>query len=384
VLSRGDSDENQADTGDREVFWEGGGLGLMVTAKGHKSFVVQYRTKAGQSRRETLKPGLSLQEARREAKKILGDVAKGGDPLGDKRRATGSTLRTIVDEYYERELPKLRSARLRKSVLERLVLPVLGARQVTEIKRSEIVRRLDGIEEQNGPHQATAALAFLSKIFNWHATRDDDFLSPIRRGMARTKLKESARDRVLSDDELRAVWKAAEALSGPYGYLVRFLLLTATRRAEGAKMVRSELHGDDWVIPAIRMKSKLEHVVPFSPAAKAIIDGKPNLGAFMFTQNGRRATRNFADDKRKLDEASGVTGWRLHDLRRTARCLMSRAGVTSDIAERCLAHTIGGVRGVYDRYAYHAEKKAAFAALAVPVEHIVNPVDNVVPMRRQS
>jgi hypothetical protein len=79
------------------------------------------------------------------------------------------------------------------------------------------VRLLDSVEAQNGPHQATAALAFLSKIFNWHAGRDDDFLSPIRRGMARTKLKGSARDRVLSDDEIRAVWRAAEGLSGPYG-----------------------------------------------------------------------------------------------------------------------------------------------------------------------
>jgi integrase len=368
---------------DREVFWEGGGLGLMVTAKGHKSFVVQYRTKAGQSRRETLKPGLSLQDARREAKKIVGDVAKGGDPLGDRRKAAGSTLKAVVEEYYERELPKIRSGHARKLVIERLVLPVLGTRRVSDIKRSDIVRLLDGIEKKNGPHQATAVLAFLSKIFNWHSARDDEFLTPIRRGMARTKLKESARDRVLSDDEVRAVWKAAEEFSGPYGYLVRFLLLTATRRQEGARMLRSELHGDDWIIPAVRMKGKLEHVVPLSPAAKVIIETMPYLSEFVFTSNGRRATRNFADDKRKLDATSGVTGWRLHDLRRTARSLMSRAGVDPDTAERCLAHTIGGVRGVYDRYAYHREKKAAFAALALQVERIVNPIDNIVSIRRQ-
>jgi integrase len=97
------------------------------------------------------------------------------------------------------------------------------------------------------------------------------------------------------------------------------------------------------------------------------------------------ATTSFSVPKRSLDAASGVTGWRLHDLRRTARSLMSRAGVDSDIAERCLAHTIGGVRGVYDRYAYHAEKKHAFEALAAQIEHIVNPpADVVVPIRRQS
>jgi integrase len=164
---------------------------------------------------------------------------------------------------------------------------------------------------------------------------------------------------------------------------VRFLLLTATRRSEAAEMTRDELLDDDWVIPAARMKAKLEHVVPVSPAAKAILDAMPNLGRHIRTAGG--ATTSFSVPKRSLDAASGVTGWRLHDLRRTARSLMSRAGVDSDIAERCLAHTIGGVRGVYDRYAYHAEKKHAFEALAAQIEHIVNPpADVVVPIRRQS
>jgi hypothetical protein len=165
----------------------------------------------------SLKDGLSLQEARREAKKILGDVARGGDPLGERRKAAGATLRAVAEEYFERELAKLRTAKARKYVLERLVLPVMGSRQIHTIKRSEIVRLLDGIEVENGPHQAQAVLTFLSRIFNWHASRDDDFLTPIRRGMARTKLKETARDRVLSDDELRAVWKAAQTFPGPYG-----------------------------------------------------------------------------------------------------------------------------------------------------------------------
>jgi integrase len=148
-------------------------------------------------------------------------------------------------------------------------------------------------------------------------------------------------------------------------------------------MVRSELHGSDWIIPAARMKAKLEHVIPLSLAAKAIVDSMPLLGLHVFTLNGRRPTKNFARDKARLDEASAVTGWRLHDLRRTARSLMSRAGVAPDIAERCLAHTIGGVRGVYDRYAYHKEKKEAFDSLAVMVDRIVNQSSAVVLMLRQ-
>ena len=296
-----------------------------------------------------------------------------------------NTLQAIAEEYFARELGKLRTGEKRREVMRRLVLPVLGARQIDTIKRSEIVRLLDSIETENGPHMATAVLAFMSRLFNWHASLDDDFLSPIRRGMARTSLKETARDRVLSDNELLAVWKAAETFPGPFGPLVRFLLLTATRRSEAAEMTRSELHGADWIIPAARMKGKLEHVVPLAAAARAIINGMSNLGEHIFSFDGRRPTKDFSNPKAAFDEASGVADWRLHDLRRSARSLMSRAGVSPDIAERCLAHVIGGVRGVYDRHAYHAEKKHAFEALAAQIEHIVNPpAGNVVPLQRQA
>jgi integrase len=149
-------------------------------------------------------------------------------------------------------------------------------------------------------------------------------------------------------------------------------------------MDRKELANGDWIIPAARMKAKLEHVVPLSPTANAIVDSMPVLGQYVFTLNGRRPIKNFAKEKERLDKASGVTDWRIHDLRRTARSLMSRAGVDSNIAERCLAHTIGGIRSVYDRYAYQKEKKAAFEKLAAQVERIVNPTENVVLIRRQS
>jgi integrase len=371
---------------DRVTYWEGS-FGLMVTAAGHKSFVVQYRA-GKQSRRMSLKAGLSLTEARKEAKAIFGVVARGGDPLADKRKAataSTTTLKSVADDYLKREAVKLRTRGERKRVLEALVYPELGNRQIDSIKRSEIVRLLDDIEAENGPHRAQAVLAILSKLFNWHASRNDDFLSPIRRGMARIKPQEHARDRVLSDTELRAVWRASEAFPEPYGSLVRFLLLTATRRGEAADMTRGELSGADWIIPAARMKAKQEHVIPLSKAAKAIIDDAPMLGPCIFTLNGRAPTNNFAKLKTAFDKACGVTGWRIHDLRRTARSLMSRAGVAPDIAERCLAHTIGGVRGTYDRHTYHDEKARAFEALASMVGRIVNPpTANVALLRKEA
>ena len=378
-----------------QIYWdtEQRGFGLLVLPSGEKRYVVQYRA-FRRSRRMTFKPGLTLTEARKEAKAVLGAVARGGDPMAERRRQEGAatnTLKAIAEEYFRREGDKLRSANARKATFERLIYPALGSHQIDTIKRSEIVRFLDKVEDERGPQMAHSALAFLSKLFNWHASRDDEFLTPIRRGMGRVKMKDTARDRILSDDELRVVWHAVEATEGPFGHFIRFSLLTATRRNEAAMMARDEvLPNDDWVIPASRMKAKQEHVVPLSPAAKAIVDGIPKLGRYVFTVNGGRPIRGFMRFKARFDaavlaelrkqdpEAKPLPNWTIHDLRRTARSLLSRAGVNADIAERCLAHTMSGVRGVYDRYAYHAEKKHAFEALAAQVERIINPpADNV-------
>jgi integrase len=380
-----------------QIYWdeEQRGFGLLVLPSGEKRYVIQYRV-AGRSHRLTFKSGLTLMAARKEAKKKLGDVARGGDPLADRRRQEGAaanTLKAIGEEYFKREGGKLRSAKYRQAAFKRLVFPVLGAQQIGTIKRSEIVRLLDKIEDERGPSMAQLVLAFLSKLMNWHAGRDDDFLTPIRRGMARTKPQEHARKRVLADDELRVVWRTAEATEGPFGAFVRFLLLTTSRRNEAARMARSEvLPSGDWIVPAERMKGKLEHVVPLSPAAKAIIDSMPKLGPYVFTTGGRTPINGFGKFKAKFDaavlaalrkqdaDAKPLANWTLHDLRRTARSLMSRAGVDADIAERCLAHTIGGVRGTYDRYAYHDEKAHAFEMLARQIARIITPADNVIPM----
>jgi hypothetical protein len=113
--------------------------------------------------------------------------------------------------------------------------------------------------------------------------------------------------------------------------------------------------------------------VPLSAAAKAIIDAMPIIDGsdWVFTNNGVQPT-GFSTAKAKLDAESGVTGWVLHDERRTARSLMSRIGVPTDHAERCLGHVIGGVRGIYDRHEFLDEKRIAFEALAAEVERITS------------
>jgi integrase len=129
-----------------------------------------------------------------------------------------------------------------------------------------------------------------------------------------------------------------------------------------------EVDGAVWRIPASRMKGKAEHVVPLNGAAQALLNSQRE-GPFVF--GGDRPLGGLSHLKARLDAAVPLPHWTLHDLRRTARSLLSRAGVSADIAERCLAHVIPGVRGVYDRHAYLEEKRQAFEALAAEVERIV-------------
>jgi integrase len=383
------------------------GLSVVVFPSGTKSYVVRYRH-GGRQKKLTLKSGISLSAARKDAADAMYEVSQGRDPSQTKKVtkqkavvAAANTLRAVAESYltHEERRPvkeRLRSIGQRRDHLERLIYPRLGDRPIGEIRRSEIAVLLDKIEE-TGPVQADRVLATLRKLFNWHATRDDDFTNPIVRDMARTKPKDRARDRVLTDDELRVIWCVAEEHQGPYDRMLQFILLTATRLREASNMSRSELSGTDWIIPAARYKTKLDHLVPLSAQARALLFSVPVVGekGWVFTTSGDVPIAGFSKGKRQFDarvlaelqkhdpKARPLPHWTPHDLRRTARTLMSRTKVVApDHAERCLGHVIGGIRDNYDKYEYREEKAAAFEALAAQIERIVDPQPNVVPMRR--
>jgi integrase len=376
----------------------GHGLYLVCQSSGVKSWAYRYAFAGKQSKltlggyladgqhgadaEPKLGGPLSLAQARVLAAQAKLQVKGGTDPAAAKRKlhfiqgeAAANTLGAIAQEYLKREGPALRSLVQRQSDLELLCRGPLGKLPVGEIRRSHYRTVLDRIADENGPVRSDRCLSALTRLLNWHASRDDYFTSPIIRGMRRVKPKDLARSRVLNDDELQRLWMAAEKYSGPFGAYLRFVLLTATRRNEVAGLRRSELSDDGatWVIPGSRYKSGNDTLIPLSEAAQAIIARQPMIGDYVFSADGSRPLGGFDDRKKAFDKVAGVSGYRLHDLRRSARTLLSRAGIPADISEMCLGHTLSGVRGTYDRHAYQVEKAHAFEALARQIEHVVRP-----------
>jgi integrase len=391
---------------------------------GVTTYGFRYReSTAGKQRwiRLGLHGSVTADEARAQAKKRAGEVADERDPIAERKaqraaaraeaNAAASTVNALLDSFLARYVRKnnLRTADWIERAFEVHVRPRIGGLSIYDLKRSDIVKMLDEIEDKGAgkrkaragaPVMADRVLANLRKAFNWHASRDDSFNPPIVKGMARTKPQERARKRTLSEEEIRDLWAALDRMSkpAPYPALVRTLLLTAQRRDEVAQMAESEIEGDMWIIPAARYKTNNDNIVPLTSRTLAVLstarsagDGKGNRSGFVFsTTGGKRPFTGFSKAKRALDEQIAairkadrrepMAPWTLHDLRRTARSLMSRAGVLADIAERVLGHVIPGVRGVYDRHEYAAEKRDALERLAGLVELILNPAPNVVAM----
>jgi integrase len=361
------------------------------STSGAKSWAFRYRVE-GKSRKLTLGTlqALSVAEARQKAAEAAVKVHRGLDPVAEKRRSqtrATNTVNAVLDAFVADHVCGLRSGDQVVRGFDVYVRPRIGGKSIYDLKRSDMTAMLNEIKDQHGPVMADRVLAYIRKAFNWQAIQDDAFSSPIVRGMTKTNPVERSRKRVLLDDEIRDLWRALDRLDGCYPRYVKSLLLAMTRRSESAGMHADEIDGDLWTIPAARYKNKRDHVVPITAALRELIGNPEGL---VFT-NGERPFSGFVRHKRMVDKeiakirkAEGrppMKQWQLHDLRRTARSLMSRAKVDSDHAERCMGHVIGGVRETYDRYEYLEEKRAAFEKLAGLLAVILNPQANVVALR---
>lgn len=370
------------------------GLALIVSPKGKKSFSIVARDPRGKQVWKRIgDPALmDVTTARQEAAKAVARVKAGEAPLlpPAEPEATPATFRAIAERFVERHVEKmeLRSSYEISRQLDMYVYPEWGNEPFESIRRGRVAELLDTIEDRKagangdmgGAVMADRVLATLRKLFNWYEVRNEDYVSPVVRGMRTTKA--NGRKRILTDDEIRAIWNACGEI-GTFGAILKTALLTGQRKAKVGSMQWSDIRDGVWTIPAEAREKVNAGSLRLPELALEVIDAQPQIdkNPFVFAGRGKKAFNSYSDGMEALREKVIIPHWTIHDLRRTARSLMARAGVRSDIAERTLGHVIPGVEGVYDRHDYTAEKSRALEALAGLIERILDPQsENVVQM----
>jgi integrase len=360
---------------------------VRVQPSGAKSFVTVARNPYGKQVWSHIGAAdvLSIDEARDQAREVIKRI-RAGLPAFEPPPVRPDTFKAVAENWLHRHVAgkQLRSGHEIKRVLTKYVYPQWQDRDFISIRRSDISALLDHVEDNHGKRQADMVLAHARSIANWFASRDDSYVSPFVRGMRRHG--NGARARILTDDELRAVWTQAEA-NGQFGAIIRLLLLTGQRREKVATMKWADIALDGvWTISTAPREKGNAGSLQLPPQALSIITTQPHMGDNPYVFAGRGlGCYDISQSKGRFDaKLPAMPRWTLHDLRRTARSLLSRAGVRPDISERVLGHVIAGVEGVYDRHGYDREKAAALARLATLIDTIVNQrQDVVVPMAKR-
>jgi integrase len=338
------------------------GLYLIIQPTGAKSWAVRYRL-GGKPTKHTIGsyPAFGLKEARDKGAEILRAVAEGHSP----RRAAGGTVAAAVEQFIERHGKNYRPKTLYyvRAWLQYAV-DAWGDRKLDSLARADVRSMLDRIE---APMVANRVHGIVRKFFNWCVENDLIANSPATG--VRAPNKEVSRDRVLTDDELREVWRAVE--NDSHGPIVRLLILTGQRRGEVAGMRWSELDLDSalWTLPRERVKNDRRHEVPLSKQAVAILRQVPCI-----SDSSVFALAEPHNGLQRLKEKVGVESWTLHDLRRTCTSGMARLGVGIAVIEKILNHVSGsfaGIVGVYQRHEFADEKRAALQQWADHVERLV-------------
>ncbi len=328
---------------------------------------------------------LTIEDARDEAREAIKRIKAGKTPFEPPPEKPDS-FRAVAENYMQRHVKanKLRSQAEIERILQKYIYPTWDDREFAGIRRGDVTKLLDTVQDANGPRQADLVLAIVRAIMNWYASRADDYVPPIARGMRRTDPKSLKRKRILDDDEIRAIWTIAEG-NGRFGAIVRLALLTAQRRGKIVTIRWEDVTVDGtWKIATEDREKGSGGALMLPEAALAIIREQKRIGnnPYVFAGRGDGYFWGWSPCKRALDAKAKIEPWMIHDLRRTARSLMARAGVRPDIAERVMGHAIQGVEGVYDRHPYRDEKADALKRLAALIETILNPPsENVVSLR---
>jgi len=360
------------------------GLSLRVGASS-KSWTLVYRVRGSRTKRRIKLgryPAISLARARQTALEALATAQEGNDPSHARKQQDEAREQTVsgsVNQYIENYV-KIRHKRwkARRSQFNAYVVPHWGSMPVGSIDSKHITELLDKLADR--PATRRAVYLALSAFFEWCLGKHLVKVNPVR-ALAKTERPRpvESRDRILNDSEIRSLWQGCNLLADRYGHFgtgVKILLLTGQRRDQIFRLGWTEvdLQRAEWVTPSERMKSGHEHFLPLSETVVKLIADLPKQGEFIFATNGETPFSGFSKAKMALDSLCNLDGWRLHDLRRTAAVLLQRCGVAPFLVEAIQGRksgTFGGAAGVYQRYAYADEKKAALSRLADEVQQIL-------------
>jgi len=391
------------------------GFGLRLSEGGRKTWFVMYRV-GGKKVRETLGTLASIPrvaDARERAQESMRQAQKGIHPIKARKSAEDHPPALRFDaaadrylaQHVERNTRPATTKEIRR-ILDHDVRPKWGARPITEISRSDVNDLLDQIADRGALVQANRTLAQLKTMFSWALDRELVDADPTAR--VRKRVKETARDRALTSEEIRLVWAACDRIGWPFGPLFKLLLVTAQRRDEVGSMEWPELDLGKrlWTIPRQKAKNDRAHEVHLSELAIAIIESLPRIAVpadkeegrvtvpeFVFTTTGVSAVSGFSKAKVSLDkhmvaglrdelkeagkgaEGAPIEDWILHDLRRTAATGMAALNIMPHVVDRILNHVSGTIRGVaavYNRHAYLDERKVALEAWGRHVQTVVS------------
>jgi integrase len=364
---------------------------------GGRGYLAQY-TYDGRKRRIPLS-ATTLALARTAAAAIMGDVARGHDPVASRKAAVLEarrkaahvelTLKALIERWEALDLADKRQSYRHEAVraLRRAFVDHLKA-PAADLARSDVVEIIDALKLAKKPAMASTTVRYGSAMYSWALRRGSIATSPFVNLDVPPTTK---RERTLSDDELKAIW-AATAKPGSYNSIVRLLALTGQREGEVAGLTWSELNDDltVWRLPAARAKNRREHIVPLAPQVRAIIEGAPRYANKLLFPGRDGVFNGWGQAKRRLDRDSGVESWTLHDLRRTCATNLQKLGVRLEVTESVLNHvggSRGGIVGVYQRHDWADEKRAALEAWGARVAEIVEgrePARNVTPIRALS
>lgn len=334
------------------------GFGVRVSQGGSKSFVVLYGPKR---KRKTIGryPEMTLAEARTIAKQTQADIALDD---GATELPASSTSFTEARDAFLRDSDERTRERTAQEYRRLLLRHFKIDKPISEVTRLDIVKPIDTLKRT--PSEQKHAFVAVRTMFNWCRKRGLIETSPV----PPLTFRSQSRSRILSDDELRAVWRRAETFGYPYGPIVQLLILTGQRRGEIAALRRSWIRNDVIHFPGSLTKNDRDHALPLGSIARSIIEGLPDVGDLLFPSrlSDEKPFNGWSKCKRVFDQELGFGDYTLHDLRRTFSSNHAKMGTPIHITERLLNHvsgTMSGVAGVYNRYSYEAEMANAINRL---------------------